>query len=102
MVILKEENNKLRLEISKLKESSQQVVILKEENNRLRLEIEHLRKEIVSIETNIKNVYETKISGMKNEYDQHITSIVNKGNTEAEIEAERDLFETLGPDGEGG
>ena len=36
------------------------------------------------METNIRNTYETKITNMKTEYDQHITSIINRGDPEAD------------------
>ena len=74
----------LNAEIDRLKESSKQVGPVRDENARLRQENEQLRRDITNVETNIRNIYETKITNMKTEYDQHITSIINRGDPEAD------------------
>ena len=79
-----EYENKLALisaEIERLKEVTKKE---KDQNAGLRDENERLKREITSIETNIRNSYETKIQQIRTEHETHITNIINRGNPEAD------------------
>ena len=75
-----EYENKLALisaEIERLNDISKND---RNQNIGLRDENERLKREITSIETNIRNSYETKIQQIRTEHETHITNIINRGN----------------------